>query len=79
MKRAGIGHRDKQQDGTHGQEELARRPEHEATDPDQRDDNARRVQKQLTLNTCRPFAAVPVSMVRRTAPRDAAQAVLWRS
>ena len=45
MKRAGIGHRDKQQDGTHGQEELARLPEHEATDPDQRDDNARRVQK----------------------------------
>ena len=30
----GIGQRDKQQDGTHGQEELARRPEHEVTEPD---------------------------------------------
>ena len=37
----GIGHRNKQQDGAHGQENLACRPEHEVTEPEQRDDHAR--------------------------------------
>ena len=37
----GISHRYKQQDGAHRQEELARRSEHEATEPDRRDDHAR--------------------------------------
>ena len=40
-RRTGIGHRNEQQDGAHGQEELARRPEHEAAEPDQRDGRAR--------------------------------------
>ena len=36
----GIRHGNKQQDGADGQEKLARRPEHEAAEPDQRDDRA---------------------------------------
>ena len=40
-RRTGIGHGDKQQDNTHGRKQLARRPEHEATEPDQLDDRFR--------------------------------------